>query len=84
MNSDDQMALDKRARKIKKVLRTPDNKWELIVKEDYSIECIDTARINGKYTMEEIIEATNKLVDSSQGVEAQTLAEYYQELDKQK
>ncbi len=64
MNKDDKMALDNRARKIKKVFRTPDNKWELVIKDDYSIECFDIDRINGKYTMEEIIEATNKLADS--------------------
>jgi len=48
-------------KQITNKLITPDGKWEVVVREDGTMDCFNLHHIQGKYTMEEILDACHKL-----------------------
>jgi|TARA_B000000557_G_C20689401_1_gene406633 hypothetical protein len=48
-------------KKIKYRIITPDDKWEVYIREDDTYDFFDRRKITGKYTIEEIIESFRKL-----------------------
>ena len=48
-------------KKIKYKIVTPDDKWEIYIREDDSYVFFDRRKLTGKYTIEEIMESIRKL-----------------------
>ena len=47
--------------KIQMKITTPDDKWEIYIREDGTYDFFDKRKMTGKYTIEEIIESFHKL-----------------------
>ena len=48
-------------KKIKYRIITPDDKWEVYIREDDTYDFFDRRKLTGTYTTEELIEAFHKL-----------------------
>lgn len=48
-------------KRITNEVKTPDGKWRVVVREDGTMDCFNLHHMQGKYTMEEILDAFHKL-----------------------
>ena len=48
-------------KRIANEIETPDGKWRVVVREDGTMDCFNLHHMQGKYTMEEILDAFHKL-----------------------
>ena len=43
-------------------LVSPDNRWEVVIDENGNVRWVDLTKVQGRYTIEEIVEATKKIL----------------------
>ena len=48
-------------KRITNDVETPDGKWRVVVREDGTMDCFNLYKMQGKYTMKEILDAFYKL-----------------------